>query len=83
MPEEAVIAQAAETYVLSSTMARRASAPSSPAMRRRGRPDRHPRGLAEGEMVMTRGTARLRDGTAVKVLNEPATAAAPARGDGT
>jgi membrane fusion protein, multidrug efflux system len=77
-----VIAQAAETYVYvveDGTAHRRAVAT---GQRQDGR-IAILEGVAEGEQVVTRGTQRLRDGAAVKVLNEPATAAAPARGDGT
>jgi membrane fusion protein (multidrug efflux system) len=82
VPEEAVIAQAAETYVyvVEGGAARRR--PVATGQRQDGRIAILD-GLAEGEVVVTRGIARLRDGAAVRVLNEPATAAAPARGDGT
>jgi membrane fusion protein (multidrug efflux system) len=82
VPEEAVIAQAAETYVyvVEGGAARQRAVVTG--QRQDGR-IAIVQGLAEGEMVVTRGTGRLRDGAAVKVLNEPATAAAPARDDGT
>ena len=82
VPEEAVIAQAAETYVYlveDGLTERRAV---TTGQRQDGRIAILD-GVAEGEVVVTRGTERLRDGAAVKVLNEPATAAAPAPGDGT
>jgi membrane fusion protein, multidrug efflux system len=82
VPEEAVIAQAAQTYVfvVDDGKAERR------AVRTGQRQDGQIAildGLAVGEMVVTQGTQRLRDGEAVKVLNEPATAAAAERGNGT
>ena len=82
VPEEAVIAQAAETYVYvveDGAAVRRAV---TTGQRQDGRIAILD-GVAEGAQVVTRGTGRLRDGAAVNVLDEPATAAAPARGDGT
>ncbi len=82
VPEEAVIAQAAETYVyvVEDGLAKRRAV--TTGQRQDGRIAIEG-GIAEGEMVVTRGTQRLRDGSAVNVLNEPATAAAPPSGDGT
>jgi membrane fusion protein, multidrug efflux system len=82
VPEEAVIAQAAETYVYVVEDGQAERRTVTTGQRQDGRiaiVD----GVRDGEMVVTRGTQRLRDGAAVKVLNEPATAAAPPRGDGT
>ena len=82
VPEEAVIAQAAETYVWVVEDGRAVRRTVTTGQRQDGRVAVLD-GIAEGEAVVIRGTQRLRDGTSVKVLNEPATAAAPARGDGT
>ncbi len=82
VPEEAVIAQAADTYlyVVEDGLAERRAV--TTGQRQDGR-IAILQGIAEGETVVTRGTQRLRDGSPVKVLNEPATAAASPRGDGT
>ena len=82
VPEEAVIAQAAQTYVY--------VVDGDQAERRAVRTGQRQAGViaildgvAEGEAVVIRGTQRLRDGALVKVLNEPTTAAAPLKRDGT
>ena len=82
VPEEAVIAEAADTYVyvVADGLAERRAV--ATGQRQDGR-IAILEGVAEGEAVVTRGTARLRDGEAVRVLNEPATAAVPQQGDGT
>ena len=82
VPEEAVIAQAAEIYVWVVEDGRAVRRSVTTGQRQDGRVAIL-EGVAEGEAVVVRGTQRLRDGAAVKVLNEPATAAAPAPGDGT
>jgi membrane fusion protein (multidrug efflux system) len=82
VPEEAVIAQAAETYVYVVEDGVAELRTVATGQRQDGRIAILD-GVRDGEMVVTRGTQRLRDGAAVKVLNEPATAAAPPRGDGT
>ncbi len=82
VPEEAVIAQAAKTYVFVVGDGKAEKRAVSTGQRQDGRIAILD-GLDEGEMVVTRGTQRLRDGEAVRVLNEPATAAAPQRGNGT
>lgn len=82
VPEEAVIAQAAETYVYvaSGGVALRRSVITG---HRRDGAISILDGVSEGEAVIIRGAHRLRDGAAVKVLNEPATAAVPPGRDGT
>ena len=82
VPEEAVIAQAAQTYVyvVDADQAERRTVKTG---QRQDGVIAILDGVAEGEPVVTRGTQRLRDGAIVKVLNEPTTAAASVKRDGT
>ena len=82
VPEEAVFAQAAETY-LYVVEAGRAVQRSVATGERQDGFIAILDGVAEGEPVVTRGMHRLRDGAPVKVLNEPETAATQPRRDGT
>lgn len=82
VPEEAVIVQAAETFVFVVDGGRAERRVVTTGQRQEGQ-IAILAGLAEGEMVITRGTQSLRDGAAVRVLNEPATAAAAVRPNGT
>ena len=72
-----MIAQAAETYVYVVDGGQAARRAVKTGQRQDGRIAILD-GLAEGEAVVIRGMQRLRDGAPVKVLNEPATAAAAA-----
>lgn len=82
VPEEAVIAQAADIYiyVIEGGLAVRRSV--TTGLRQDGAIAILD-GVEAGEPVVIRGLQRLRDGAPVKVLNEPATAAATPRRDGT
>lgn len=82
VPEEAIVAQAAETYVYVVDGGRAERRTVRTGQRQDGRVAIID-GLAEGEVVVTRGVQRLRDGAPVTVLGTPATAAAPGRGNGT
>ena len=82
VPEEAVIAQAAETYVYV-VEGDRAVRRSVKTGQRQNGVIAVLEGVAEGEPVVIRGTQRLRDGATVRVLDEAETAAAPLGRDGT
>ncbi len=82
VPEEAVIAQAADTYVYVVEGDKAARRAVTTGQRQDG-VIAILDGVAEGDAVVIRGTQRLRDGSLVKVLNEPETAAAPQGRNGT
>jgi membrane fusion protein (multidrug efflux system) len=82
VPEEAVIAQAAETYVYV-VDAGRAVRRIVTTGQRHGGVIAILDGVEEGQPVVIRGTQRLRDGAPIKVLNQPETAAATPGRDGT
>lgn len=82
VPEEAVIAQAAETYVFVVSAGAATRRPIITGQRQDGVVS-IARGVEQGEAVVIRGAHRLRDGAAVRILNEPATAAVPPGRDGT
>lgn len=82
VPEEAVIAQAADTYVyvVNGGKAERRSVMTG---QRQDGVIAILDGVSAGEPVVIHGLQRLNDGSLINVLNEPATAAALPRRDGT
>jgi len=81
VPEEAIIVQAAETYVFTVDGARAKRRTVVTGQRREG-VVAILSGMLPGEAVVTRGTQRLRDGSEVKIIGEPETAAS-GTGNGT
>jgi membrane fusion protein (multidrug efflux system) len=75
VPEEAIIVQAAETYVFVVDGLRAARRPVMTGQRREG-VVAVISGLDRGETVVIRGTQRLRDGAQIKILGEPVSEAA-------
>ncbi|HET7410177.1 MAG TPA: efflux RND transporter periplasmic adaptor subunit, partial [Paracoccaceae bacterium] len=82
VPEEAVIAQAAETYVYVVEAGQAERRTVSTGQRQDG-VIAILDGVSEGEPVVIHGHQRLNDGALVNVMNRPATAAVPPKRDGT
>ncbi|HUS55336.1 MAG TPA: efflux RND transporter periplasmic adaptor subunit [Thermohalobaculum sp.] len=82
VPEEAIIVQAAATYVFVIDGMQAARRPIVTGQRRDG-VVAVVSGIEPGETVVIRGTQRLRDGSPVKILGEPVSEAGARSGDGT
>jgi membrane fusion protein (multidrug efflux system) len=76
IPEEAVVAEGDQTFVFTVQGARAERRPVRLGQRQAGTVEVLD-GLAPGEPVVREGVQRLRDGTAVRVANQPAAAAPP------